>query len=289
MASLKEVKNRIKSVTSTRKITSAMKLVASSKLHHAQVAIESMLPYQKSLNKIMSTFLGEMKGDIESVYAEQRKVQKAVIVAYSSNSSLCGAFNTNVVKEVTQTIDSLKSEGVEEIQVIPIGAKIAEKVRKMGFPVQADNTHLLDRPNFNEAASIAQVLMDAFKAKEIDKVILIYHDFHNTAKQVMTTETFLPVSLDVADTSQQPGQADYIVEPSKEELVATLIPRVLYLKIYTALLDSCASEHAARVIAMQTATDNADELLHDLTLTYNKTRQAAITTELLDIVGGSFQ
>ena len=289
MASLKEVKNRIKSVASTRKITSAMKLVASAKLHHAQVAIESMLPYQKSLNKIMSTFLGEMKGDIESVYAEQRKVQKAVIVAYSSNSSLCGAFNTNVVKEVTQTIDSLKSEGVEEIQVIPIGAKIAEKVRKMGFPVQADNTHLLDRPNFNEAASIAQVLMDAFKAKEIDKVILIYHHFHNTAKQVMTTETFLPVSLDVADTSQQSGQADYIVEPSKEELVATLIPRVLYLKIYTALLDSCASEHAARVIAMQTATDNADEILHDLTLTYNKTRQAAITTELLDIVGGSFQ
>lgn len=288
MASLKEVKNRIKSVSSTRKITSAMKLVASSKLHHAQTAIESMLPYEQNLNKIMSGFMSEMQGDITSPFSAQRPVRNVVIIAYSSNSSLCGAFNANVIKELGNQIKKLQEEGVENIRIVPVGTKIAEKAKKMGFNFESDNSHLMDKPNFSEASALAQDLMDRFENKEIDRVIMIYNHFHSSSKQVLTTEDFLPIDLSAKNRKNE-SATDFIVEPSKEELVASLIPKVLHLKIFTALLDSQASEHAARVIAMQTATDNADNLLHDLTLTYNKTRQAAITTELLDIVGGSSQ
>lgn len=288
MASLKEVKNRIKSVSSTRKITSAMKLVASSKLHHAQTAIENMLPYERNLNKIMSSFMSEMQGDIISPFSAQRPVRNVVIIAYSSNSSLCGAFNANVIKELGNQIKKLREEGVENIQIVPVGAKVAEKAKKMGFAFESDNSHLMDKPNFSEASALAQDLMNKFESKEIDRVIMIYNHFHSSSKQVLITENFLPIDLSAGNKKDE-SATDYIVEPSKEELVASLIPKVLHLKIFTALLDSQASEHAARVIAMQTATDNADNLLHDLTLTYNKTRQAAITTELLDIVGGSSQ
>lgn len=293
MPSLKEVKNRIKSVTSTRKITSAMKLVASSKLHRAQQAIENMLPYEHTLNAILTTFMAEMEGELSSPFTTKRSTQRAVIVAYSSNSSLCGAFNTNIVKAVQQTIAQFRQDGIKDIEVIPIGAKIAEKVKKMGFTFEDNHEKLLDKNNFPEAAHIAQTLMSRFVAKEIDKVVLIYHHFHSTSRQVITVDDFLPLNLDrnsLPNGGEKLNTAlNYIVEPSQEELLQSLIPKVLNLKIYTALLDSCASEHAARVIAMQTATDNADDLLNELTLTYNKTRQAAITAELLDIVGGSFQ
>ena len=288
MPSLKEVKNRIKSVSSTRKITSAMKLVASSKLHHAQIAIENMLPYEQNLNKMMFSFMSEMQGDIISPYSEQRPIKKVLIIAYSSNSSLCGAFNANIIKELSKHIIELQKKGVDDIQIVPVGTKVAEKVTKMGYTFDSDNSSLIDKPNFSEASKLAQNLMNKFKAKEIDQVIMIYNHFHSTSKQVVETSNYLPIDLSSNHNGRRLA-TDYIVEPSKEELIACLIPKVLHLKIYTALLDSCASEHAARVIAMQTATDNADELLHDLTLTYNKTRQAAITTELLDIVGGSFQ
>ncbi len=293
MASLKEVKNRINSVSSTRKITSAMKLVASSKLHKAQGAIESMLPYEHRLNAIMSRFVGELQGEAVSPYTEHRKAEKAVIVAISSNSSLCGAFNANIIKELNKTIEQLRSEGISQIEILPVGAKVAEKARKLGFAVEGSNAALLDKPAYAGASQLAENLMKRFEAKQIDKVVLIYNHFKNTATQVLVNETYLPIDLstegqEVSD-SQSKMQLDYIVEPSAEEIVGQLIPKVLHLKIYTALLDSLASEHSARVMAMQVATDNADELLNDLTLMYNKTRQAAITSELLDIVGASFQ
>ncbi len=292
MPTLKEVKTRINSVTSTRKITSAMKLVASSKLHKAQMAIESMLPYERQLNGMMSRFVGEMQGEISSPYASRRKGGKAVIVAYSSNSSLCGAFNANVIKEMQRTIDTMKSNGFAEVEIIPIGVKVAEKAKKLGFAFESNNNQLLDKPNYGEVSQLAAGLMQRFVDKEIDKVVIIYNHFKNTASQILTNETFLPIDLSSSADNSKPASGmalDYIIEPSQEEIVNQLVPRVLHLKLYTALLDSLASEHAARVVAMQVATDNADELLGELTLMYNKTRQAAITSELLDIVGASFQ
>ena len=292
MPSLKEVKTRINSVTSTRKITSAMKLVASSKLHKAQMAIESMLTYERQLNGMMSRFVGEMQGEISSPYASQRRGGKAVIVAYSSNSSLCGAFNANVIKDMLHTVGVLKAEGFSDIEIIPIGAKVGEKAKKQGFDFESNHSQLLDKPNYSEVSQLAEGLMQRFVDKEIDKVVVIYNHFKSTASQVLINETFLPIDLSQPSAAENKSEGmalDYIVEPSQEEIVNQLVPRVLYLKLYTALLDSLASEHAARVMAMQVATDNADELLGELTLMYNKTRQAAITSELLDIVGASFQ
>ena len=292
MPSLKEVKTRINSVTSTRKITSAMKLVASSKLHKAQMAIESMLPYERQLNGMMSRFVGEMQGEISSPYASQRRGGKAVIVAYSSNSSLCGAFNANVIKDMLHTVGVLKAEGFSDIEIIPIGAKVGEKAKKQGFDFESNHSQLLDKPNYSEVSQLAEGLMQRCVDKEIDKVVVIYNHFKSTASQVLINETFLPIDLSQPSAAENKSEGmalDYIVEPSQEEIVNQLVPRVLYLKLYTALLDSLASEHAARVMAMQVATDNADELLGELTLMYNKTRQAAITSELLDIVGASFQ
>lgn len=295
MASLKEVKNRINSVNSTRKITSAMKMVASAKLHSAQKSIESMRPYESRLGRIMSTFVSTIDGDITSPYAVERPVQRAALVVFTSNSSLCGAFNSNVVKELRSVVRHYEEQGSEVVAVYPLGKKGAEAVRKLGFETK-DYASLLDHPAYAPAAEIAQELMDKFAAKDIDRVELIYHHFKSAGSQILMREQFLPVRLDeeaaegVSAESNEGGFLnDYIVEPSKEELVVKLIPKGLHLKLYTALLDSLASEHAARVIAMQVATDNADELLHDLTLQYNKTRQQAITAELLDIVGGSMQ
>lgn len=293
MPSLKEVKNRINSVNSTRKITSAMKMVASAKLHSAQKAIESMRPYESRLNRIMGTFISTIDGDISSPYAVERPLQRVALVVYTSNSSLCGAFNSNVVKEMRNTIAQYREQGVEVVGVYPLGKKGAEAVRKANFEA-ADYSSLLDHPAYAPAAQIAQELMDKFATGEIDRVELIYHHFKSAGSQILTKEQFLPVRLDVVEedmtgTSEGGFLNDYIVEPSREELILKLIPKGLHLKLFTALLDSIASEHAARVIAMQVATDNADELLHDLTLQYNKTRQQAITAELLDIVGGSMQ
>jgi len=291
MASLKEVKNRINSVTSTRKITSAMKLVASSKLHRAQVAIASMLPYDEQLNGMMARFVSELHDVVSSPYTEQRKVEHAVIITISSNSSLCGAFNANVIKKMTKVMEELNQQGISQIDLIPVGVKVGEKVRKLGFPFESNHSSLLDNPNYVAASQIASNLMSRFANKEIDKVVLIYNHFKNTSTQILTKEVFLPVDLNAMKkiNSGSMKSLDYIIEPSQEEIVSELIPKVLHLKIYTAILDSLASEHAARVVAMQIATDNADELLNELNLMYNKSRQAAITSELLDIVGASFQ
>ena len=281
MASLKEVKTRINSVKSTRKITSAMKMVASAKLHKAQGAIENMLPYQKKLNKILTNFLS------------------AAISAFSSNTSLCGAFNANVIKMLLQTVSEYRTLGQDNILIFPIGKKVEEAVKRMGFQPGEIPPTLSDKPTYQEASDLADLLMKMYVAGEIDRVELIYHHFKSMGVQILLRETYLPIDLTRAveegkELEKQKEEErevvnDYIVEPSAEQLIADLIPTVLSQKLFTAAVDSNASEHAARTLAMQVATDNANELIQDLTKQYNKSRQQAITNELLDIVGGSMQ
>lgn len=288
MASLKEVKTRIASVNSTRKITSAMKMVASSKLHRAQQAIESMRPYERQLTRIMSTFVGSMEGEVDTAYAAQRDVKRVVIVLFTSNSSLCGGYNANAVKAFVKKVEEYRNRDIEICRVYAMGKKAAEAVGKLKNFDLVDKSALLDHPSYQEAAKVASELMDLYVKGDIDEVDLIYHHFKSAGTQILTTETFLPIDLHADSTEEgATNNLNFIVEPSIGDIVNQLIPKSLHLRLYTALLDSLASEHAARVIAMQVATDNADDLLRELTLTYNKTRQQAITNELLDIAGGS--
>lgn len=288
MASLKEVKNRINSVQSTRKITSAMKMVASAKLHKAQGAIENMLPYQRKLNKILTNFLSADL-PVESPFCVERPVKRVAIVAFSSNSSLCGAFNANVLKMFLQTVGEYRELGQDNILIYPVGKKIEEAVKKLGFFPQGSYQKLADKPSYDEAAALAKLLMELFLEKNIDRVELIYHHFKSMGVQELLRERYLPIDLSAVQNDEERGGVvnDYIIEPSAAQLIADLIPQVLSQKIFTAALDSNASEHAARTLAMQIATDNANELIQELTKQYNKTRQQAITNELLDIVGGS--
>ena len=291
MASLKEVKGRIATVNNARKITSAMKMVASAKLHKAQGAITNMLPYERSLHRLFTNFLSG--GDVQSCYTVAREVKRIALVVFSSNSSLCGGFNANVIKHTTQWLDEHQSLGKKQILVYPVGKKVADALVKQGYAVQGDFQHMADKPSFAEASALAQQLMDMFEKGEVDRVELLYNHFKSTASQILTHEVYLPLQICPPDDRKEDGsrerkeETDYILEPSREELLATLLPKVLRMKLYTVLLDSNASEHAARTMAMQIATDNADDLLQELTLMYNKTRQQAITNELLDIVGGS--
>ncbi len=292
MPSLKEVKTRIASVNSTRKITSAMKMVASSKLHRAQQAIERMRPYERQLNSIMSTFVTSMESDVQTPYAASREVKHVAIILYTSNTSLCGAFNLNVIKAFNQLVADYRKKGAEVVKVYPFGKQAYDAVRKLGFTDVADYSALLDHPSYEKAAAVAAEVMQMFEDKRIDHADLLYHHFKSAGTQILTTETFLPVSIEKDESANGKAEAsnlDFIVEPSKEAIVTQLVPKALHLKVFAAMLDSLASEHAARVVAMQVATDNADELLRELTLTYNKTRQQAITNELLDIVGGQMQ
>lgn len=290
MPSLKEVKTRIVSVQSTRKITSAMKMVASSKLHKAQQAIENMRPYETQLAHIMSAFVCGAQGDISSPYSVRRDVRNVVIVTVSSNSSLCGGFNANLIKMTRDTIREYEAQQVS-VRVVPFGRKVAEALSKAGYAFEDNHASLLDHPSYADAAAVVRGLMKDFVDGNVDRVELIYHHFKSASTQLLTREALLPVEQATGEADARPDgrSLDYIIEPSAEAIMEELVPLTLCLKLYTALLDSVASEHAARVIAMQVATDNADELLRDLTLTYNKTRQQAITTELLDIVGGSMQ
>lgn len=298
MASLKEVKTRINSVKSTRKITSAMKMVASAKLHKAQGAIENMLPYQRKLNKILTNFLSADL-PIESPYIKAREVKRVAIVAFSSNTSLCGAFNANVIKMLLQTVGEFRTLGQDNILIFPVGKKVDEAAKRLGFQPQETSATLSDKPSYQEASELAHRLMKMYIAGEIDRVELIYHHFKSMGVQILLRETYLPIDLThLVDGEEkekeeevQGGEIanDYIIEPSAEELIANLIPTVLSQKLFTAAVDSNASEHAARTLVMQVATDNANELIQDLTKQYNKSRQQAITNELLDIVGGSMQ
>ena len=295
MASLKEVKNRISSVKSTRQITSAMKMVASAKLHKAQGRIENMLPYQRKLNEILTNFLST-DATIESPYTDERPVGRVAIVAFSSNSSLCGAFNSNVAKMLERTLEEYQSLGRENIQIYPVGKKVEEAVKKLGFVPQGSYQEMADKPSYMQAYELAGTLMKEFLEGRVDKVELIHHHFKSTGSQILTRDEYLPINLDkVAEeaTESTAGKSsfnnDYIVEPSAARLITELLPKVLSQKIYTVLLDSNTSEHAARMLAMQAATDNANELIQDLTKQYNKSRQQAITNELLDIIGGSMK
>ena len=283
MASLKEVKGRIATVNNTRKITSAMKMVASAKLHKAQGAITNMLPYERRLHGLLTNLLG---GSEVLVWNTPREVKRVALVVFSSNSSLCGGFNANVIKHATQWLDEYQALGKDNILIYPVGKKVADALSKMGYAIQGNFQHLADKPSFAEAAELAQGLMNLFTRGEVDRVELLYNHFKSTASQILTREVYLPMQTS-GNTIEGKEDLDYILEPSREELLATLLPKVLRMKLYTVLLDSNASEHAARTMAMQIATDNADDLLQELTLMYNKTRQQAITNELLDIVGGS--
>lgn len=292
MPSLKEVKTRIASVHSTRKITSAMKMVASSKLHKAQQAIGSMLPYEKGLNRIMASFLSGAAGDVSSPYSTKREIKRAAVVLFTSNSSLCGGFNSNAVKSALQVIKKYEEKSIYVPYVYVFGKKGEESIKKNLTPISElrNESDLLDHPQYALVVKVAEDLMKLYTQEKIDEVKLVYHHFKNTASQLLVEENFLPVDIMKGANDQEDdggARLNYIFEPSIEELFSELVPKSLHLKLYAAMLDSLASEHAARVVAMQVATDNADELLRDLTLTYNKTRQQAITTELLDIVGGS--
>lgn len=321
MPSLKEIKSRIASVNSTRKITSAMKMVASSKLHHAQTAIENMLPYENMLEHILKTFLVSAP-DVELPFDQERPVKKVALIVFSSNSSLCGGFNANIIKTMLHAIEEYRKQGLtnDDIIIYPIGRKVEEKVRKLGLRSAGSFVHLADKPNSAQCRDISVEAGTMFLEGKVDKVELIYHHFKSAGSQVLTRRTFLPIDLhdDVGadndrdlssnlatkksqeylknrnkqeeereQTSVKPLNDNFLVEPDLKTVLTELVPKELHLMVYTALLDSNASEHAARMVAMQTATDNADELLRELNLQYNKSRQAAITSELLDIVGGS--
>lgn len=293
MASLKEVKGRINSINGTLKITSAMKMVASSKLHKAQEAIENMLPYERRLHRMLEHFLSAGL-TVESPFAVKREVKKVAVVVFASNSSLCGGFNVNVIRHLHEVVEEYaRKVGRENIVIYPVGRKVADAVKKMDGVVSAgDYQHMSGKPNYKEAADLAADLMQRFAAGEIQQVELLYNHFKSTSSQVLNRETYLPLELNAAKTDDTEEaademQADYIIEPSPEQVMQELLPKVLRLKIYTVLLDSTASEHAARTMAMQIATDNANDLIQELTLIYNKSRQQAITNELLDIVGGT--
>ena len=344
MPSLKEIKGRINSISSTLAITSAMKMVAAAKLQKAQMAIQNMLPYERRLHSMLIDLMGAVNmsapaseegsarlvslsnqpdhTESEGAYSlmAQRQVHRVAIVAFASNSSLCGAFNSNAIREATAVINEYRASGLgdADITVYSVGRKMAEAMRKLGFPSPADFTKMSDSPSYDAASALAQELFDGFVSGRFDKVELVYNHYKSTSSQPTTRQTYLPLSLADATADIQVGKItdsasesdtnrgaepvgapvvrqgsptteDLIVEPSKEDLIATLLPKVVRLRVFTTLLDSTAAEHAARTVAMQLATDNGNDLLQELTLEYNKGRQQKITSEILDLVGGSMQ
>ena len=289
MASLKETKTRIASVKSTLQITAAMKMVAAAKLHRAQQAIAGMLPYQEKLHEILQDLLADrsVRAALDTPLLQDNGCPRVAVVAFSSNSSLCGGFNATAVKSLLSELAALEDAGLqrEQIDLYPVGRKVAEAARKTGFPIRRDASSQLDKPAYEPAAELARELTESFEKGEVGRIVLLYNHYKSNAAQPPTREVYLPLELPAALKSR--GDDDLIVEPDRKEVVEALLPKVLLLKIYTVLMDSFAAEQAARTVAMQLASDNADELLDQLTLEYNKRRQQAITSELLDIVGGS--
>lgn len=292
MASFKEIKERINSVRSTRKITSAMKMVSAAKLHKAQSAIGGLLPYSNGVNSIMTNLLSGMEG-YRSPLSCSRDVARVAVLLFSSNSSLCGAFNSNVEKEMLRIAQKYAALGNKNVEFYAVGQKCAQSVKKKGLNLKGVYSELIDKPDYAPVADLTEELMKRFLEGILDRVEIVYHHFKNAGSQTLVNEVLLPITLPVGTSdgfaSAAGGSVDYILEPSREEIVGSLIPKSIKLKLYTALLDSKASEHAIRVIAMQSATDNADELIDDLTIQYNKSRQAAITAELLDLAGGAME
>ncbi len=291
MASLKEVRIRISSVNSTRQITSAMKMVAASKLRKAQNAILNMRPYAQKLQHIMQDLTNDMEGSDEGVYTADRGDQNVLIVTITSNRGLCGAFNANVVKNAINLVESNFAEQNKKgnVKFLCLGKKGADDLIIAGYKPIEINTEIFDNLSFEEAVPIAEELMQLFVDKSYDKIILVYNQFKNAAVQLIQEEQFLPVVEAQNNEGEltEEANANYIFEPNKEEILEALVPKAIKVQLYKALLDSFASEHGARMTAMHKATENADEMLKDLKLTYNKARQASITNEILEIVGGA--
>ena len=308
MASLKEIKGRIASVKNTLKITSAMKMVASAKLHKVQNAIGNKLPYERKLRGMLSGMLqdddlqkalrdelglGDGGGSLVSLQDLPKdtlpvkdQVSRVAVVVFSSNSSLIGAFNANVIKKFCETMRLLSVNGYcrNDIDIYTVGKKVADVVRREGYTSYMDMPDLSDKPDYAKASGLAAELVDRFASGEVGQVILIYNHFASMSSQPSVRENYLPMALQEDGGPAIP--VDYILEPDPLELVRNLLPLVLNLKIYTVALDASAAEHAARTVAMQVASDNAKDLITELTLAYNKGRQQAITAELLDLVGG---
>ena len=281
MANLKEIRNRINSVSSTMQITSAMKMVSAAKLKKAQDAITAMRPYAEKLTELIQNISSTLEGDAAGVYAEQREVNKVLLVVVTSNRGLCGAFNANVIKATRTLID--KTYADKQVDVLTIGKKGFDLVGKTET-VFANRSDLFDALTFVNVEAVAQQIMDAFIEGSYDKVEVVYNQFKNAATQIVQTEQFLPLKPIETESNVT---VDYIYEPSKEEIILNLIPASLKTQLYKAVLDSNAAEHGARMTAMHKATDNAKDLRDQLKLTYNKARQAAITNEILEIVGGA--
>lgn len=287
MANLKEIRTRIGSVNSTKQITSAMKMVAAAKLKRATDAIVQMRPYAEKLQGILGNLAGST--DLtEGLYSAQREVKHVLLIAVTSNRGLCGAFNNNILKATKLRLENLEKEG-KQVHVFSIGKKAHDFFRKSGHNADAfltaEASEVYRDLNFANVAELAQSVMDVYADEKVDQVEIIYNQFKNAAVQIVQNEQMLPVLP--PETNENADSSDYIFEPNQEEIVENLIPKVLKIQVYKAVLDSYASENGARMTAMHQATDNASSLLHDLKLQYNKERQAAITTEILEIVGGA--
>ena len=290
MASLKEVKSRIQSVVSTQQITKAMKMVAAAKLRKAQDRIIQMRPYSQKLSEITQNVA---VGDVDSSnnpFSQERSIDRVLIVAVSSDRGLCGTFNSSIFKGVKALIAEKysESEATGNLEIFPIGKKALEHFSKRKYTVIGEYSHLIEKLNFDEVREAAEMIMADFIDSKYDRVDIVYNEFKNVAAQIVNKEQFLPVKEGEADESKgNVSAADYIYQPSAEFIFDELVPKSLKIQFYKTLLESNASEQGARMTAMDKATENADELLKELRLTYNRTRQAAITKEILEIVGGA--
>ena len=285
MASLKEIKTRIQSVKSTQKITSAMKMVSSAKLRKAERAVNGFLPYKNGMNDILHNYLSS-ELDMSSVYTQIRDVKRVAVLVFASNYSLCGSYNANLIKRLYQSIATHRDVRKEDVVIFPVGKKVAQACKKAELNIYGEYEQIASVPHFDEVSDLTNTIMELFVKGEIDRVKMIYFHYESKGSQKLMAETFLPITL----KSETKGfNSDYLVEPSGQEVVSELIPMVLRLKVFAAALEASASEHAARTMAMQMATDNANDLLQELSLQYNKSRQQSITNELLDIIGASFK
>ncbi|MAO33524.1 MAG: ATP synthase F1 subunit gamma [Flavobacteriales bacterium] len=282
MANLKEIRSRITSVGSTMQITSAMKMVSAAKLKRAQDAITQMRPYANKLTELLENLSASLDNSDGGAFAQKRPVKKVLLVTITSNRGLCGGFNANIIKQAKVLANNEYSNS--EIKILSIGKKSSEHFDRAGFNVIAKHDSLFAKLTFDAVSEIAEGIMQSFLDKKYDKAILVYNQFKNAATQNVVTENFLPITSASKDSSTS---GEYIFEPEKQKIVEQLIPKSLKTQLFKAVLDSHASEHGARMTAMHKATDNAGELKKELTLTYNKARQAAITGEILEIVGGA--
>ncbi|MBC6608599.1 ATP synthase F1 subunit gamma [Hymenobacter sp. BT188] len=290
MASLKEVRSRIISVQSTQQITKAMKMVAAAKLRRAQDNILRMRPYAQRLNSILSNLTSSAESGVESEYNVQREVRRVLVIAITSDRGLAGAFNSNVFKGVNQLLASRYSAqaAAGNVTVLAIGKRAHEYFVRRRLPMLGNYNHVFGSLSFDTVRVAAEEAMEGFRSGQFDEVTMVYNEFKNVATQIVRAEQLLPlVAVEAPVTATPTANVDYIFEPSKEQIVQTLIPQSLKVQLYKAVLESNASEHGARMTAMDKATENAGELLKSLKLTYNRTRQAAITTEILEIVGGA--